>query len=75
MKVSIKLYGQLYWYVQKRKELDLETQSQSIQDIIDELKLPIGEIAFVSLDGSRVELDTKLHDGAVLEIYPIIGGG
>ena len=45
MRVSIKLHGQLYWYVQKHKELEWEVQGETIQDLAYELKLPIGEIS------------------------------
>lgn len=75
MRVSMKLYGQLYWYVQKQKELVIETKANTIKDIIDQLKIPIGEVSFVTMDGIKVELDTLPQNKAVIEVYPVIGGG
>ena len=60
MRVSIKLHGQLYWYVQKQKELEWEVQGETIQDLAYELKLPIGEISFVTLDGKKAVSYTHL---------------
>lgn len=75
MKVSIKPYGQLYWYVQKQKELEIETNAKTIKDIIDQLKIPIGEVSFVTMNGIKVNIDTQPQKNVVIEIYPVIGGG
>jgi len=75
MKINIKFYGQLYWYTDKKKEMEIEVQPKSIESILEELSVPIGEVFMISINKEKVELDVVPNDGDVVEVYPVIGGG
>lgn len=47
----------------------------SIQDLAEELGLPIREIKIVMLNGRHAELSQKLNNGDRLAFFPAVGGG
>ncbi len=46
-----------------------------VVNVVDDLRIPQGEIGIMMVDGRHVELDSPLHTGDVLAIFPKIGGG
>jgi sulfur carrier protein ThiS len=75
MKIKIKLYGHLYWYTYKKKEIEIQAQQKSIESILNELNIPVGEIAMVTINKNKAELNALPQAGDLVEIYPVIGGG
>jgi sulfur carrier protein ThiS len=75
MKIKIKLYGHLYWYTDKKKEMEIQARQKSIETILNELDIPVGEIAMVTINKNKAELNAIPQDGDLVEVHPVIGGG
>lgn len=43
--------------------------------VISELDLPEQELGAILLNARHVEKNTQLHEGDVLSIFPLVGGG
>jgi molybdopterin converting factor small subunit len=46
-----------------------------IADIIRELRIPEQEIGVIMVNSRHAELDQQLHDGDILALFPLVGGG
>lgn len=75
--IRLKLEGSLYWYeAQKRREISLEIpEGTTYKDIIIKAGLPLGEVAYLSVNGSTRDLTDKVRDGETVLVMPVIGGG
>lgn len=47
----------------------------TIRAILEQYGLQPGHIGLVLVDQQLSDLDCSLHDGAIVELYPIFGGG
>ncbi len=47
----------------------------TIRAILEQYGLQPGHIGLVLVDGQARDLNCTLHDGAIIELYPIFGGG
>lgn len=47
----------------------------TVLELAQSLKLPLADIKITMLNGRRVELNTKLHDGDRVAFFPAVGGG
>jgi len=77
IKVKVKLLGHLMWYPDvKKKEHQLEVEKGiTLEWILRELKVPVSEVSYVSVNGKRAAMDTQVKDNDNIEVIPSIGGG
>ena len=47
----------------------------TVEDIVDDLRIPKAEIGVLMVNGRHVELDYCPDGADVLAIFPVIGGG
>jgi molybdopterin converting factor small subunit len=50
-------------------------EGAKVVNVVDDLRIPQGEVGILMVHGRHVEFDTPLHAGDVLAIFPKIGGG
>lgn len=79
MKITVKLYATLSRYRQGERagtpfEIEL-LEGAALQDLIDQIKIPIEETRITFVNGIIQEPDWKLKDGDEVGIFPPIGGG
>lgn len=74
MKVTVKLFATL-----RKGRFDMETREYSsgtrINQVIDELNIPKGQVSIIFVNYQHAELDRQLDDGDVVAFFPPIGGG
>jgi sulfur carrier protein ThiS len=66
-----------YFDAQQRANLEIElVGKQRLEDVLDRLKIPIGEIFLVSINGEVVALeDAWIQQDDQVQLYPPMGGG
>jgi molybdopterin synthase sulfur carrier subunit len=79
MKVTAKLFATLSHYAQGTRAgtpLEIELpEAATLQDLIDQLKIPPPEARVTFVNGIIQELDHQLKNGDEVGIFPPIGGG
>ncbi len=76
--VDVHLAGHLGWYgPQKRSHFTIPLDSpMRLADLLNQLQVPIAEIAVAAINGEPVEIETAtVDDGDRLDLLPPIGGG
>lgn len=76
--MRLHLGGHLSWFdPQKRSNLEIQlTQPRQLTDLLQELGVPIAEIAVAAVNGQAVALeDARVSDDDRVELYPPVGGG
>jgi len=74
MQVKVKLFAsfRLKWF----KEADKEClQGAEVLDIVKGIGISVNELGIVLVNGCHASLNTVLHDGDVVSLMPLIGGG
>lgn len=79
MQVTVKLYATLRHYGRGQQagtpfEIELPEQA-TIQDLIQQLKIPLEETRITFVNGIIQETHWKLKNGDVIGMFPPIGGG
>jgi molybdopterin synthase sulfur carrier subunit len=79
MHVTVKLFATLRQYAPGQKAatpfmIELP-QDSTLNDLIDQLKIPPEETRITFVNGIIQELDCKLKDGDEVGLFPPIGGG
>lgn len=78
MKVQVKVFATLRKYVAKessgQQELEL-AEGATVGDVLAELKIPEGEVAFVFVNSTQQKLEQTLAEGDELGVFPPIAGG
>jgi molybdopterin converting factor small subunit len=79
MKVTVKLYATLSRYRQGERagtpfEVEL-LEEATLQDLINQLKIPIEETRITFVNGIIQESNWKLKDSDEVGVFPPIGGG
>jgi molybdopterin converting factor small subunit len=74
MKVMVKLFATLRLNRFDRETLDLADDT-AVRDVVSLLKIPEKDAAILFLNSRHAELDTVLHEGDTLAIFPPVGGG
>ncbi len=74
MQITVKLFAtfRVGRFAEVTKDYPLETR---IVDIIRELGIPEKEIGMIMLNNRHAEPDQQLHDGDILALFPLVGGG
>ena len=76
--MRLHLGGHLSWFdPQKRSNLEIQlTQPRQLTDLLQELGVPIAEIAVAAVNGQAIALeDARVTDADRVELYPPVGGG
>ncbi len=47
----------------------------TLEEAIDSLGIPQGAVAIALVNGHQARLDTELHDGDRVALFPPVGGG
>lgn len=66
-----------YFDAQQRANLEIElVGKQRLEDVLDRLKIPKGEIFLISINGEVVALqDTWIQQEDQVQLFPPMGGG
>ncbi len=79
MKVTVKLFATLTHYapgVGSGRPFQVELASEAtLQELIEQLKIPLGETRVTFVNGLIQEPDHRLAEGDEVGIFPPIGGG
>jgi sulfur carrier protein ThiS len=78
MKIRLHLGGHLKYYDEmQRSNLEVEmTEKQHLEDILIKLKIPVGEIFLVSINGEIVSMaNAWINTDDHVQLYPPMGGG
>ena len=79
MKILLETRGLLkdYFKVQKKLgkiELKIST-GKSIEDLINEYKIPKGFVSLIIVNGKMENLNYVIKDGNIIKLYPPTSGG
>ncbi len=79
MHVNVKLYTTLAKYIPGKEAgvpFDFKLDDNAtISDLVNDLKLPQGEVKIVFVNGRNRPIDFELNNGDDVGIFPAIGGG
>lgn len=76
--MKLQLGGSLSWYDPlKRSNLDIKLgEETSLMALINELSIPLGEVAIISINGEMFTgEDILVKDSDSILLFPPIGGG
>lgn len=74
MRVKVKLFATFRKGRFKEEVFDYP-EGIKVQDVIEELRIPLKELGIVFINGKDAAMDAELKDGDVLSIFPLVGGG
>jgi molybdopterin converting factor small subunit len=79
MKIEIRLFASLARYLPDKSdgrslivEVDDET---TVKDILERMRVPLGEVKLIFINGIRSEMESSLKDGDRLGVFPPVAGG
>ena len=74
MQVTIKLFASFRqkWWKEAVRECP---EDALIADIVSTIGIPTTELGIILLNGYHASLNDSLHDGDVISLMPLIGGG
>ncbi|MBI9015053.1 MAG: MoaD/ThiS family protein [Clostridiales bacterium] len=58
-----------------KKEVQTFELTVTPKDILNQLDIPIEEVAILLINGHDGQFDVKLKDGDVISVFPPVGGG
>ncbi len=53
----------------------LATEAATVGELLAELRIPRSEAAILFVNGQRADLETAIHDGDEIRLFPLLGGG
>ena len=74
MRIEIKLYASLRQGRFAREERDVPDAATGIQ-VAAELGIPAAQVGILLVNGRHAGRQDPLHEGDVLSLFPLIGGG
>jgi hypothetical protein len=74
-KISIVLHASLRKYSPKPKFDHEIGDPVSIREIVEELGIPDEELGLLAIDDNRSFINSLVHDGQTLKLFPPLGGG
>lgn len=74
MKLAVKLFATLRHSRFDQETLDLPDNSV-VKDVVKLLEIPEKEAAILFINNRHAQLETILHEGDTLAIFPPVGGG
>ncbi|HYD65446.1 MoaD/ThiS family protein [Azospirillum sp.] len=74
MQVTIRLFAsfRVGRFVEETRDLPPDA---SVADVVRALEIPAEAIGMIMLDRRHAPLEQRLHDGARLALFPLLGGG
>ena len=74
MQVTVRLFASFRqkWWKEAVRECP---QGALVADIVREVGIPVTELGIVLINGCHASLDNSLHDGDVVSLMPLMGGG
>jgi molybdopterin converting factor small subunit len=79
MRVTVKLFATLVRFrdgTRAGKPFEVELKEGAVvQDLIDDMKIPVEETHVVFINNIIVERHSPLKDGDVVGLFPPVGGG
>lgn len=78
MVVEVRLYATLRRYVPKSSSgiLSIEVPiEESVADLLDRMNIPLTEVHIIMINGVISHIDSTLHHGDRLGLFPAVGGG
>ena len=72
--VEVRLFATLRQGRQKVYHVE-HSSVNTIQDIIDMLEIPRGEVNIMLINGFHQKLETQVKDGDIVSLFPAVGGG
>lgn len=73
--IEIKLFVTLSKYLPENKDAHPMDEGSTIQDLIDELKLPVEQVKLIFVNGKKQDTGYGLVQGDRVGIFPPVGGG
>jgi len=74
MKVKVKLFATF-----RAGRFDIENreypEGTTVEQVVDELQLPLEKLGIVMVNNRHVDLDRELNEGDTLALFPLVGGG
>ncbi len=74
MKLTIKLFATLRQGRFKIQE-GVYPDTTTVEDIVKQLSIAKQDLGIIFVNGKYAELNTVLHEGDIVSIFPPIGGG
>jgi molybdopterin converting factor small subunit len=53
----------------------LDTEAATVGQLLDQQHIPRSEAAMLFLNDQRASLGSAIHDGDVIRVFPLLGGG
>lgn len=76
MKVKVVFHGVLKKYNNNLSEKVIEVANKlTVSQLVAKTEVPSDEIAFVAVNGSRVQISHLLNEGDEVTLYMPVGGG
>ena len=74
LKIFVKLFANLRDNREKEQYMDFK-EGMTPKDVIENLGIPVGDVAIIMINGRRVELDTVILEDDTVALFPPVGGG
>ena len=76
MKIKLEFHGYLKKYNEENSSMERDVPDNiTVRQFLAKTGVPLDEIAFPSVNGSRVELTQTLQDGDEVKLFQLVGGG
>lgn len=80
MLVYVKVFATLRDYMDPKPEIGIKMEMEMeegsiISDIIDQLKLPRGEVKIIFRNNSHANIKDRIKQNDVIAFFPAVGGG
>jgi len=69
--IVVELKGQLIWYVGKKNRIFFNDYQGSINNLLEQLHIPLHEVGNMTLNNKRTSLSDIISDGDVLVVFPV----
>jgi len=74
MQITVKLFAN-FRHGRFNVELRQYQTGITVGQIVEELGIPKSELGILLVNSRHVGLDHELHDGDILALFPLVGGG
>jgi molybdopterin converting factor small subunit len=74
MQITVKLFAN-FRHGRFNIELRQYQTGITVGQIVEELGIPKSELGILLVNSRHVGLDHELHDGDILALFPLVGGG
>ena len=74
VKIFVKLFASLRDNREKEQYMDFK-EDMTPKDIIENLGIPVEDVAIIMINGRRVELDSQIVENDTIALFPPVGGG